>query len=146
LQEFAWKPGRPGWRFGKAGKLGTVEQPQRLILFGGAAAPKGLSMHPPDTGYTRICYYLDNRAQTLNVKGGVSDDDRQTKPNPTRFVILVDGQVLWRSPWIEEFGTASTLSLDVSQATILELRTFVESGNSTGSHAVWLDPYVVVKK
>jgi hypothetical protein len=146
LPEFAWKPGAPGWTFGKAGRLGAPGQPQAVLRYNGETPAKGLSMHPPHTGYTRVCYYLGRRAQSLRAKAFLSEDDKRTKPKLTRFVILGDGKVLWRSDSIRKFGEASWCTLNVSQVHVLELRTYVEAGNSTGCHAGWLDPYVVVKK
>ena len=103
-------------------------------------------MHPPHTGYTRVCYYLDRRAQSLAAKVFISEHDKRTKPNAMRFVVMGDGKVLWRSPAVAELGTAHFFwSLDVSQVSVLELRTYVETGDSTGSYAVWFDPCLTVK-
>jgi hypothetical protein len=146
LQEFAWKPGASGWAFGKAGRLGAPGRSRGVILYDRTTAAKGLSMHPPHIGYTRVCYYLGRRAQSLRAAVCISNDDRRTPPNPTRFVILGDGKLLWRSPSIRHFGDMNRFTLDISQVNVLELRTYVESGNCTGSHAAWLDPYVMVKR
>jgi hypothetical protein len=145
LQEFAWKPGAPGWTFGKGGDLGMPGEARR-ISFHGKPPAMALSMHPPGTGYTRVCYYLGRHAQAFHGRTCLSDDDKPTKPKPTRFVVLGDGKLLWRSISSQDSNSASVIALDVSQVNILELRTYVEAGDSTGSHAVWFDPYVVVKK
>lgn len=146
LPEFAWKRGAAGWAFGKGGRLGAPDRPEGVLRYLGETPAKGLSMHPPHRGYARVCYALGRRAQSLRARVFLSDDDRRLRPNPTRFVILGDGQLLWRSPSMRQFGSASWFSLDVSQVDVLELRTYVETGNSTGSHAGWFDPYVVVKQ
>jgi hypothetical protein len=145
LQEFAWKPGAPGWTFGKAGDLGAPVQQRRSSFFG-MSMSKALSMHPPDTGYTRVCYYLGRRAHALHGQTCLSDDDKTTKPNPTRFVVLGDDKLLWRSISARDSYGTSKFDLDVSQVNILELRTYVEAGDSTGSHAVWFNPYVDIKQ
>src|SRR5262249_16725610 len=97
LQEFDWKPGPPGWSFGKNGELGSIWARDGRVLVNGAIAQKGLSMHPPDTGYTRICYALGRKATSLRGTAAISEDERHSPPPPTRFVILGDGKVLWRS-------------------------------------------------
>ncbi len=89
LPEFAVKPGPHGWKFAKGGKLGTIWQKDGgIILVVGKTYPKGLSLVPPDNTYTRVCYFLDGHA--LSVQGAValSEDEPHHKPNPTRFVIL----------------------------------------------------------
>src|SRR5206468_12380908 len=126
-------------------RLGDRGQPGAAIRYGGESVAKSLSMHPPHTGFSRVCYFLDRRAQTVTAKVCLSEHDKRTKPKATRFAILGDGQVLWQSPAVAEHGTAHFTSRDVSQVTVLELRTYVEAGDSTGSHAVWLDPFVAVK-
>jgi hypothetical protein len=146
LPEFGWK-GAGGWTFGKGGRLGNLAQPKAVIVVQGRTPPKGLSMHPPSVGYASVSYYLGRRAQTLDVKVCLSEDDRQTKPNPTHFEVFGDGQPLWRSPVITAFGTTSWFSgKDVSQVNVLELRTSVNSGDDMGAHAVWVNPFVVVRK
>lgn len=142
--EFAWKPGAPGWTFGKAGDLGAPGAP-RLIQFHSQKTTLSLSMHPPDRGYTRVCYYLARRAQLLHATAGLSDDDPHQTPQPTRFLVLGDGKLLWQSKIHRDSNFASVIDLDVSQVNVLELRTHVMAGTSTGCHAVWLQPYVLTK-
>jgi hypothetical protein len=144
LQEFAWKAGAPGWRFGKAGDLGAPGEP-RLIQFHSQKTTRSLSMHPPDRGYTRVCYYLGRRAQVLRATTGLSDDEPQQTPQPTRFLVLGDGKLLWQSGIHGDSNSSSVIDLDVSRVNVLELRTHVMAASSTGSHAVWLQPYVVTK-
>ena len=147
LPEFAWKPGAGGWTFGKAGSLGNLAQPKAMILFHGQTPAKGLSMHPPRVGYARVCYDLARRAQTLDAKVCLSEDDKQVRPNPTHFEVFGDGKVLWRSPPLRTYGEASGFTdRDVSQVNVLELRTYVDAGDDLGSHAVWVNPFVVVKQ
>jgi NPCBM/NEW2 domain len=146
LPEFGWK-GAGGWTFGKGGRLGNLAWPKGVIVVQGRTPPKGLCMHPPGVGHASVSYYLGRRAQTLDVKVCLSEDDKQTKPNPTRFEVFGDGQLLWRSPALGAFGETSSFSgRDVSQVNVLELRTSVDSGDDMGAHAVWLNPFVVVRK
>jgi len=144
MQEFAWKPGPQGWGFGKNGDLATIWNPGGKIVVNGKVPAKGLSMHPPGSGYTRVCYALGRRAKTLHGAAAISEDEN-VPPHPTRFLVLGDGKVLWRSDSIREFGTVAEFAADVSAVDVLELRTYVEGGDNFGSHAVWLDPRLTVK-
>jgi hypothetical protein len=139
MQEFAWTPGPFGWSFAKNGELGSTWAQNGVIVVKGVTPRKGLSMHPPDNGSTRVCYALGRRAQTLRGSVGISEDER-VQPNPTRFIILGDGKVLWRSDSIRALGTTQPFSVDVSEVDVLELRVYVETGSCFGSHAAWIDP------
>jgi hypothetical protein len=145
MQEFAWKPGPHGWSFAKRGQLGSIWARNGTIRVNGNTPSMGLSMHPPDRGYTRVCYALGQRAQSFHGSVAISEDEPHTRPNATRFIILGDGRVLWRSDAIRAHRVTQEFNVDVSQVTILELRVYVETGRCFGSHAAWLDPYVMVK-
>lgn len=140
LQEFA--PGKwpPRWTFGKNGITGNGWEPGQTITVRGVHYRKGLSMHPPHEGYARICYALGERSQTL--RGHVGMRDARTPP--TRFVVLGDGQVLWRSDTITTDDRVA-FAVDVSRVKVLELRTYVEQGTVFACNAFWLDPVVDLK-
>jgi hypothetical protein len=146
LPEFAWKKGPNGWSFGKNGQLGSIWVPGGTVRVNGQSPDKALSMHPPDTGYTRICYDLGRCAATLHGAVAISEDEAHSRPNPTRFLILGDDKVLWRSDAIAAHRATQEFTVDVSQVTILELRVYVEGGRCFGSHAAWLDPFVLGKE
>src|SRR5262249_4917273 len=141
-----WRPGPDGWTFGKFGNLGNGWSPRSRIILGGKGVDHGLSMHPPDRGFTRVCYALGRRARDLHWQVGFSEDEGTWDKPPTRFVILGDGDVKWRSPALRNNTRAPTsFRIDVSNIDILELRVYVEAEVCTGAHAVWIDPAVVVK-
>jgi hypothetical protein len=142
LQEFAWRPGPGGWEFGKNGRLGSIWAANGRVIINGAPAEKGLSMHPPVQGYTRICYMLGRKAKSFRGAAAISEDEPGSRPPPTRFLILGDGKVLWRSGAIREWKVKEEFDVDVRNVDILELRTFVEH-NHFGAHAAWVDPYVL---
>src|SRR5439155_5312747 len=87
LQEFAWA-GPSDWSFGKAGRIGNPARPNAIIRVHGEPSAKALCMHPPPTGYSRVCYFLQRRAQSLAARVCFSEHDQRIKPNPTRFVVL----------------------------------------------------------
>jgi hypothetical protein len=146
LQEFAYKPGAPGWTFGKYGSLGSATQPNQRVRFHDQPTTNSLCLHPPDHGYTRVCYYVGQRAQALRVEVGISDHDPKTRPSPVRFVVLGDGKVIWRSTSLRGSGRSEWIKLDVHHVDVLELRVYAEEGVSAGAHAIWLNPYVEVRR
>jgi hypothetical protein len=144
MQEFAWTPGPGGWSFAKNGELGSTWARNGMIIVKGVTPRKGLSMHPPDNGATRVCYALGRRAKTFRGTVAISEDEH-VQPSPTRFVILGDGKVLWRSDSVRALETTQAFSVDVSEVDVLELRVYVETGSCFGSHAAWIDPLVTRK-
>jgi eukaryotic-like serine/threonine-protein kinase len=142
LQEFATKGSPLDWKFAKNGRLG--DPGNSVIEIRGKLYPKGLGTHPPFGTYTRVCYALGKKAAALH--GAVALNDRKDiwNPQPTRFVVLADGKVRWRSQTMNTRGLPEAFHLDVRGVDVLELRVYCERPTSTGSHAVWLDPYVVV--
>lgn len=146
LREYAWKAGPPRWSFGKNGSVGNGWNPTATIRVDGVAYPKGLGMHPPTETFTRVCYALGKRATSLHGAVGVAEDDGRIPPQPVRFLVLGDGKVLWRSDSIRAFKVKQDFTVDVSGVEVLELRVYAENGNNFGSHAAWLDPYVMTKE
>jgi hypothetical protein len=142
LQEFAWKPGPPMWKFGKNGDVGNGWNRQARLAVKGIDYPKGLSMHPPNDGYTRVCYAVGQKVRTVGGAVAINEDEPQVRPQPTRFVILGDGKLVWRSEAICAQQVIQNFAMDISGVRILELRTYVENNNCFGAHAVWLDPGV----
>ena len=75
LKEFAWQPGPQGWSFGKNGQLGSMWVPNGRVIIQGVVAEKALSMHPPERGYTRVCYALGRNAKSLQGAAAISEDE-----------------------------------------------------------------------
>jgi NPCBM/NEW2 domain len=145
LQEFATTAGPMGWSFGKNGNLGNSYKPGAIVQVQGKPYPRGLSMHPPWRGYKRVCYALGKRAKSCSGAVGINDEGNVSGSPPTRFVLLGDGRVLWRSPILQARNVTHSFNIDVSQVEILELRTFTVNESVTYAHAVWLDPYLIAK-
>jgi hypothetical protein len=144
LKEFAFKTTPLNWPFAKAGHTGDPKDPDSRIQVNGMSYPKGLGMHPPNTDYIRICYALGGRARSLH--GAVALDDGDDPPwglKTTTFVVIGDGQVLWRSQGIKDRGVIEPLEVDVRGIAVLELRVYTDYNGANGCRAAWLDPYVV---
>jgi hypothetical protein len=144
LGEFGWKAGPQMWSFGKNGSVGNGWNRGATIEVDGVAYPKGLGMHPPDNTFTRVCYALGKRAKSLHGAVGIAEDEL-VPPQPVRFLVLGDGNMLWRSDSIRALKVKQAFTVDVSGVEVLELRVYAENGNNFGSHAAWLDPYVMTK-
>jgi hypothetical protein len=144
LPESDYKPGPAHWTFGKNGKLGKRSNPNADIVVNGATYPKGLSMHPPENDFTRVSYRLEQRYKTFAGAVAISEDEFFA-PGPVRFELLGDGKSLWQSPTIRQKRVVENFSIDVGNVKLLELRVHAETSNITGSHAVWLDPFVTKK-
>jgi hypothetical protein len=144
MSEYGWKPGPDNWSFGKNGSVGNGFHPDARIRVNGVNYPKGLGMHPPARTFTRVCYALGKRAKSLQGAVGIAEDEPIT-PGPTRFVVLGDGKLRWRSDSIRAQKVKQDFQVDVSDIEVLELRTYVEQGSNNGAHAAWLDPFVMTK-
>ncbi len=68
----------------------------------GTVYPKALAICPSSTAYTRVCYVLGQKARSLS--GAVAFLDKDEGVSPVRFLVLGDGNVLWRSPVIRARG------------------------------------------
>jgi hypothetical protein len=92
-----------------------------------------------------VCYALGKKARSLHGAVALADYKGFWDPKYTRFVILADGEVCWRSKSIIERGVPEAFHLDVRGVDVLELRVYPDKTHNTGAHAVWLDPYVVLE-
>lgn len=145
MNEFADKEGADGWSFGKHGKL-KKNSNRADIIVNGKPVKEGLGMHPPHVGFARVAYVLGKNGNRIIGSVGMGEDQPHFTPQPTRFVILGDGKRLWRSKSISGFGLQEAFDVDISNVDILELRVYSETFNITGSHAVWIDPQVILKE
>lgn len=146
LTELYLKEGAPGWKFARKGKMGKVPaNDAELVRVNSMTPAHALTMHPPARDYTRVCYALGRRAQTLKGRVALSDDAAIGARPPTHFLVLGDGKVLWRSQAIDRHERTEEFSIDVRAVEMLELRVFIEAGEPAGCHAVWIDPVVTIK-
>jgi serine/threonine-protein kinase len=144
MQDFAFKAGDFWWEFGKDGHLGDKGNFNKtMIQVKDVASGKGLGMYPPPKGYTRVCYVLGKAAKSLHGAVAISEFNGGPPPAPTRFAVLGDGKVLWRSKVIATRGVPEKFTINVRQVDVLELRVYTEDGSNRGAHAAWLNPYVV---
>jgi hypothetical protein len=140
LEEFDVKSGP--WPVSKNGDLGDPEH--KAIQVDGVRSPKGLSMHPPDVGYSSVKYRLDKQASLLKAKVALNDSTNLVFDTAV-FEVWGDGKRLWRSDPIHDPKRPQECSVDVASVDILELRVNATSSHF-GLHAVWLEPRLLQKK
>jgi hypothetical protein len=124
-------------KFGKMGKLGWDDD--REIQVDALKSPFGLFMHAPTRGFSSVKYRLGRQFKKLEAVAAL--DERSDRTRPLQFVVLGDGDVLWKSQSIPAQKRSQRLSVSISQVDVLELRVYCP-GRFDGAHAVWLDPLV----
>ena len=139
LEEFDVKSGP--WPVSKNGDLGDPEH--KAIQVDGVRSPKGLSMHPPDLGYSSIKYRPGKQASLFKAKVALNDSTTLVFDNAV-FEVWGDGKRLWRSDPIHEPKRPQEASVDVTNVDILELRVNATSSHF-GLHAVWFEPRLLQK-
>jgi serine/threonine-protein kinase len=136
-----------GGAFGKNGRLGHngngniggAKVDELRIIVKGAASRKGLSMLAPSVGAAQVQYRLGKQYQQF--KGTVAlHDGGWFSGSAVTFLVLGDGNVLWRSKPIRVHGDyPQECSVSVAGVDLLELQVTCTSSNN-GVWPVWLDP------
>lgn len=128
--------------FAKKGQLGFEANKMRDIRVGGVAYANGLSLHPPNNGFSNVRYRLDKTAQTLHAEVAINDSSSGPQ-SALVFEVVGDGKSLWRSQPLQVKNKKIECQADVAQVDMLELR-ITCLGGSAMAHGVWLDPYVTM--
>jgi len=134
LDETESKPGP--WPIGKRGDVGVG----RPIEVNGIKYPFGIGMHPPDSGEAVLTYRLNGQYKTLTT-GVAINDLMDPFGGSITFVVVGDGEVLWKSPAVKSRGTAVFCDVSLKGVKTLQLKTQA-MGNAVSGHAVWLDPSI----
>jgi serine/threonine-protein kinase len=130
--------------FGRFGKNGVLGYGTGRVVVNGAAAPKGLSMHPFPNGFSRVSYRLDKPYAVLRATAAIDDSVLRSATRLT-FTVVCDGKALWKSQPLQNRGDTQACSVAVSGVKQLQL-TVQCPGPSQAAHAVWVDPYLVVER
>jgi S1-C subfamily serine protease len=139
LEEFDVKSGP--WPVSKNGDLGDPEH--KSIQVDGIRSPKGLSMHPPDAGYSSIKYRPGKQASVFKAKVALNDSTNFVFDTAV-FEVWGDGKRLWRSEPIHDPKRPQECNVDVAGVDILELRVNATRSHF-GLHAVWVEPRLLQK-
>lgn len=126
--------------FAKNGDLGYEGQ---SIVVGGAPSKKGLSMHPPSNGASRVTFEIPKGAVLFEGTAAINDSGR-TQRTPVTFKVFGDGRLLWSSKPLRGAGSTEQCRIPTKGARTIML--VVECPGSYGhAHAVWCDPRFLVK-
>jgi hypothetical protein len=140
LKEFDFKDGP--WPIRKNGKTGNPDGSD--IMFDGVRSPKGIGMHPPNTGAAGLVFNLDRRYERF--KGSVALNDKaEGFFGPVVFEIFVDNKKVWVSKPIQTSGREQAFDIDVSKGKLLGIQTTTRQF-SNGLQAVWLGPMLKEKE
>jgi hypothetical protein len=130
LQPFDSLEGNDGW--GAAGQ----------VLFEGQLSPHGLVFTPAfGGGAARRRYALGKQASVFKSAVAVTDNPHGYRlgVTPAVFVVLGDGQELWRSKPIAQNGMSDACVLDMSKVEVLEVRVLQGFGVDSSAPA-WIEP------
>jgi serine/threonine protein kinase len=123
---------------GKFGKRGDLGYEGRRIHYKGELDPRGLSLHPPGNGMSRVVYRVNKYYHVF--RGAVAlDDSAEKSAFPVTFSVWADGKVLWRSQPIQHSGEHQDFTLIISGVDALELRVHCP-GKRDKARAIWLAP------
>lgn len=121
--------------FGKGGKLGYEGG---KIVVDGKASDKGLSMHPPAHGSSRVSYAIAGKYKWFLANIGLNDTVRKSN-TPLTFKVVGDGKELWSSKPLQHRGDHEDVKVDIRR--VKQLRLEVNCPGAAGfAHAVWIDP------
>src|SRR5262249_20048512 len=108
-------------RFAKKGNLGYSAGGSGRITVNGKESPNGLSMHAPSNGHAAAKYKLGKTAQLFISSVALNDSAGKT-PTSLTFLVLGDGEVLWKSKPINGARLVDECKVDVNGVDVLELR------------------------
>lgn len=114
------------------GKGGTVK---------GVTSSRILSLHPPSSGVSSVSYQLDRKYATFQAAVGIRDHGHGRRQTPLTFVVIGDGQEVWKSGPVHEPGITQECSIDIRGVDQLELQVRCP-GPSVYAWAAWVDPRV----
>jgi hypothetical protein len=128
-----------GVGYGAFGKNGSLGYEGRLIIIKGVLSRKGISMHPPSNGASRVTYELPSACNHFKATAGINDSGTGQK-TAVVFKVFGDKRLLWTSKPL--LGAGKTEECDVLLTKGTKTVTLVVEcpGTFHRAHAVWVDP------
>jgi len=126
--------------FMQLGKHGTNVDPNRpKRSLGGVVPAHGLTMHPQGKPSLTAVAVYDLSGKYTRFDGIVARPDGTMRGNQTFVHLVGDGQLLWKSPTIDQPSPQASFHIDVTGVQELTLK--VEAINdSNEAHILWVDP------
>jgi formylglycine-generating enzyme required for sulfatase activity len=123
------------WPFSTQGQIRNEP-----ISVRGIRSPKGLGMHPPESGSAQVTYEVPKGTNTFKADAAINDTGNAVSPLTFRVVSAGDGRLLWKSPSPLQKGGASVPCIaDVNGVNKITL--YVDCpGSPNWAHAVWIEP------
>jgi len=127
---------------GAFGKNGERGYDNLKIIVGGKKSAKGISIHPPSYGTSKVTYDIPDGYTHFEGYAAIADY-RDPQKTPVIFRVLNErGVVLWKTSGIVRGAPPEKCSIALNAAKALTLA--VECpGDFTCAHAVWIDPQFV---
>jgi hypothetical protein len=125
--------------YGPMGKYGDYGgEVKRPIEINGFKYPNGLGLHPLTGDEATVKYKLNSLYKTFTAGVGINDSQQEFKDTVV-FLVVGDGEVLWKSPPVTARHVVIPCEISVKGVKTLELKCRCP-GNFYSAHAVWLDP------
>lgn len=129
-----------GW--GKNGQLMVPEA--EFIFLDNSPSPKGIFTHPAPNDFAMVRYDIGKlKKQIFRAKFGIADLRSKNLSSKLTFVVIGDGEKLFTSKPIQNWGVAHECEINVRTVKELELRVECD-GDATDALAVWYEPRLSV--
>lgn len=117
--------------------LSVMGKPLRIA---GKVYERGVGTHAG----SKFTLALDGKAITIEGLAGI-DEGIFPERGSAEFLIIADGEVLWRSDIMDRTANAKAFSLDLTGKQTCELLVFDGNDNIFSDHANWVETRIIVK-
>lgn len=125
--------------YGTLGKNGELGYEGLTIVVGGRPSQKGISMHPPSNGISKVTYDVPVGCTHFEGEAAIADG-RLPQATPVVFrVINEKDRLLWQSKPIHGAGKSEKCRIALTGAKSLTL-TVECPGSHNYAYAVWINP------
>lgn len=129
---------------GTFGKNGECGYEGNKIKLRGVLSPKGISIHPPSKGSSRVTYVVPDTCAQFDVTVGINDTGGR-QASPVVFKVFGDERLIWESKPLLGAGKSEVCSVPIEQGTTKLVLVVQCQGAQRSAHAVWCDPYFTIK-
>ena len=128
--------------YGTMGKYGNYGgEVGKPIEVNGFKYPNSLGLHPLSSDEATVRYKLNSPYKTFVAGVGINDSQQEFK-DTVIFLVIGDGEVLWKSPPVKSRHVVIPCEVNVKGVKTLELKCRCPD-SFYSAHAVWLDPHLL---